>query len=153
MVFDFFYSSENKHTKNQLDLSCEENTTDLDLHIVHERWGSRSNPSLDGRLYYPTDLNRPLNEDATDKNLQYRVDYNNRPSNSISFTSSIGSVSGRLHCDFVLLLFSLTHRETGRFFARFRSSGSSVSLPSIGVLLTDQIESGTHPCQGWSHTY
>jgi hypothetical protein len=32
----------------------------------------------------PVDLDRPLNETVTDKNLQYRADYNNRPSNTIS---------------------------------------------------------------------
>ena len=39
---------------------------------------------------------------------QYHTDYNNRPSNSISFI---------LHGELVCLLFSQTHRETDRFFA------------------------------------
>jgi hypothetical protein len=37
--------------------------------------------------------------------------------------SAIDSTSGRLHCDFVRLLFLQTHRETDRFFA-----GSGVQL-------------------------
>ena len=57
----------------------------LDLHIAHERWGSSSNPRLHGQLHYPADLDRPLNEAAADKILQYRADYNNRLSNAISF--------------------------------------------------------------------
>ena len=57
----------------------------LDLRIAHEHWGSRSNPSLNGQLHYPADLDRPLNEAANDKILQYRADYNNRPFHAISF--------------------------------------------------------------------
>ena len=56
----------------------------LDLCIAHDRWGSSSNPSLNGHLYYPTDIDRTLNETATDKFLQYRADYNHRPSHVIS---------------------------------------------------------------------
>ena len=41
---------------------------------------------------YPTDIDRTLNEDAVDKILQYRDDYNNRPSHTISFMSVIASV-------------------------------------------------------------
>ena len=60
----------------------------LDKRIVHDRWGSSSNPSLDGCLHYPTDksdIDRTLNESVVDKILQYRPDYNNRPSHVISF--------------------------------------------------------------------
>ncbi len=84
----------------------------LDLRIVHERWGSISSPSLNGQLHYPSDLDRTLTETATDKNLQYRDDYNNRSSNAIVFMSEIVSTSGRLHCKFVLLFFLQVHRET-----------------------------------------
>jgi hypothetical protein len=51
-------------------------------------------------------------ETVTDKILQYRDDYNNRPSNHISFVATVTSTSGRLHCAFVLLSFFQTHRET-----------------------------------------
>ena len=56
----------------------------LDLRTAHERWGSSSNPSLNGQLHYPADIDRPLNEAVVDKMLQYRADYNNRPANAIS---------------------------------------------------------------------
>ena len=39
------------------------------------------------------------------------------PPNDIAFMSAIPSTSGRLHCEFVLLLFLQTHRETDRFFS------------------------------------
>ena len=65
----------------------------LDLRISHERWGSRSNPSLDGHLHYPTDIDRTLNEEDPDKVIQYRDDYNNRPSHTITFMSPTVSTS------------------------------------------------------------
>ncbi len=34
----------------------------LDLRITHERWGSSSDPTLNGHLYYPNDFNKSLNE-------------------------------------------------------------------------------------------
>ncbi len=87
----------------------------LDLHIAHERWGSNSDPSLNGHLHYPQDVNRTLNETVTDKIRQYRADYNNRPSTAISFMPDIPITSGRLHCEFVRLLFLQDHRETDPF--------------------------------------
>jgi hypothetical protein len=52
-----------------------------------------------------------------DKIRKYRADYNNRPPNAISFMPAIASTSGRLHSEFVRLLFLQAHRETDRFFA------------------------------------
>ena len=88
----------------------------LDLHITHERCGSSSDPSFNGHLHYPNDLDRSLNETATDKIRSYRVDYNNRPSNVISFMTAIASTSGRLHSAFVCLRFLRAHRDTDPFF-------------------------------------
>ena len=77
----------------------------MDVHIVHERFGSRSDPSINGHLHYPHDLDGSLNEADADKIRQYLADYNNRPSNVISFMTVIASTSGCLHGEFVLLLF------------------------------------------------
>ena len=63
----------------------------LDLLIVHERFGSISDPSINGHLHYPDDLDRPLNESAADKIRQYLPGYNNRPSHVIAFMSNIAS--------------------------------------------------------------
>ena len=57
------------------------------------------------KLHYPNDLDWPRNEAAADKIRQYRADYNNRPSNAISFMPAIASTSGCLHSEFVRLLF------------------------------------------------
>ena len=80
-------------------------------------------------------------------------------SNAISFMSAIGSTSGRLHNEFLRLLFLQTHRETDRFLSSFRSSPCTIKqwtlpLPPRDVLLTAvQIESRQHPLQGGSFTY
>ena len=51
----------------------------LDLRIAHDRFGSSSDPNLNGKLHYPNDIDRSLNEAAADKIRKYRGDYNNNP--------------------------------------------------------------------------
>jgi hypothetical protein len=34
----------------------------LDLRIDHDRWGISTDPTLNGHLHYPNDLDKPLNE-------------------------------------------------------------------------------------------
>jgi len=62
-------------------------------------------------------IDRPLNEAAAEEIRKYRADYNNNPPNAISFMPAVASTSGRLHSEFVTLLFLQAHRETDRFFA------------------------------------
>jgi hypothetical protein len=45
------------------------------------------------------------------------TDYNHNPPRIVTFMPTIGSTSGRLHSEFVRLLFLQTHRETDRFFS------------------------------------
>jgi hypothetical protein len=47
---------------------------------------------------------------------KYRSDCNNNPPSVVSFMTCISSTSGRLHSQFIRLLFLQTHRETDRFF-------------------------------------
>ena len=77
----------------------------LDLPISHDRVGSSTDPTLNGHLKYPNNLDQSLNDAAADKLRKYRSDYNNRPSSVVSFVPAIGSTSGRLHSEFVRLLF------------------------------------------------
>ncbi len=58
----------------------------LDLRIVHDRSGSRSDPSLNGHLHYPNDIDKSLNESVTDKIRKYRSDYNNNPKSRVGLT-------------------------------------------------------------------
>jgi hypothetical protein len=51
-----------------------------------------------------------------DKIRTYRADYNNNPPSCVSFMPTIASTSGRIHSEFVCLLFLQAHRETDRFF-------------------------------------
>ena len=77
----------------------------LDLRICHERVGRSSDLTLNGNLRYPNDNDRSLNEAATDKILKYHTDYNNNPPVVVAFMSAIVSTSGRLHSEFIRLLF------------------------------------------------
>jgi hypothetical protein len=118
----------------------------LDLRIALDRFGSSSDPSLNGQLHYPNDIDKSLNEAATDKIRKYRVDYNNNPPTSVSFMPAVASTSGRLRSEFVRLLFLQAHRETARFFAasrvhsglfHFRRSTVPAQLNSrVGLALT-----------------
>jgi hypothetical protein len=96
----------------------------LDLRIAHDRVGSSTDPTLNGHLRYPNNLDQSLDDTSADKIRKYRPDYNNRPPSPVSFMVPIPSTSGRLHREFVRILFSQTHRETDRFFA-----SSGVQLP------------------------
>jgi hypothetical protein len=46
----------------------------LDLRIAHDRFGSSSDPNLNGILRYPNDIDRSLNETITDKVRKCRAD-------------------------------------------------------------------------------
>ncbi len=89
----------------------------LDLRIAHDRMGSSADPSLNGHLKYPNNLDQLLNDADADKIRKYRADYNNRPPSAVSFMTAIASTSDRLHSEFVRILFLQTHRKTDRFFA------------------------------------
>jgi hypothetical protein len=69
----------------------------MDLRITHDRFGSSSDPSLNGNLHYPNNIDRSLNETDDDKIRKYHGDYNTNPPNTVSFMSVIASTSGRLH--------------------------------------------------------
>jgi hypothetical protein len=85
--------------------------------IAHDRVGSSTDPDLNGHLKYPNNFDQSLNDAAADKVRKYRADYNNRPPSVVSFMPVIASTSGRLHSEFVRLLFLQAHRETDHFFA------------------------------------
>ena len=89
----------------------------LDLRIAHDRVGSSADPTLNGHLRYPNNLDRSLNDTSADKIRKYRADYNNNPPSVVSFMPAIATTSGRLHSEFIRLLFLQAHRETDRFFA------------------------------------
>jgi hypothetical protein len=73
-----------------------------------------------------------INEAAVDKIRKYRADYNNNPQSTVSFKvmSDVTSTSGRLHSEFIRLLFLQAHRETDRFFA---ASGVQLDQSNSGL--------------------
>jgi hypothetical protein len=89
----------------------------LDLRIDHDRVDSSADPTLNGHLKYPNNLDQSLNDAAAEKIRKYRAVYNNRSPSVVSLIPDIASTSGRLHSEFVRLLFLQAHRETDRFFA------------------------------------
>jgi hypothetical protein len=101
----------------------------LDLRLSHDRFDSNSDPTLNGRLHY-NDIDKSLNEAANDKIRKYHADYNDNPSNSVTFIPTIVGTIGRLHSDFIRLLFLQAHRETDRFFA---ASGVQSSQSNLGA--------------------
>jgi hypothetical protein len=102
----------------------------LDLRIAHDRVGSSSDPTLNGHLKYPNNLDQSLNDSTADKIRKYRADYNNRPPSVVSFMPTIPSTSDRLHSEFVRLLFLQAHRETDRFVA---ASGVQLTQTQRGM--------------------
>ena len=77
----------------------------LDLRVAHDRVGSSTDPTLDGHLRYPNNLDQSLNDAAADKIRIYRADYNNNPPRGLGFMRAIASTSGRLHSEFIRILF------------------------------------------------
>jgi hypothetical protein len=57
----------------------------LDLRIAHDRVGSSTDPTLNGHLRYPNNLDQSLNDVAADKIRKYHPDYNNNPPSVVSF--------------------------------------------------------------------
>ena len=77
----------------------------LDLRIAHDRFGSSSDPNLNEKLQWPNDIDKSLNEANADKIRKYRADYNHNPPTATAFMPAIASTSGRLHSDFIKILF------------------------------------------------
>ena len=103
----------------------------LDLRLSYDRFDSNSDPTLNGRLHY-NDIDKSLNEDDNDKIRKYRADYNNNPPNAVAFMPAIVGTNGRLHSDFIRLLFLQTHRETDRFFAVSGVQSAQSNLGATG---------------------
>jgi hypothetical protein len=81
-----------------------------------ELGGYLSNVDPPGHLRYPNNLDQSLNDTSSDKIRRYRTDYSNNPSRGVGFMFTITSTSGRLHSEFIRILFLQTHRQTDRFF-------------------------------------
>ncbi len=88
----------------------------LDLRVAHDRVDRSPDPVLNGHLRYPNNLDQSLNDTSANKLGKYRDDYNFNPPRGVVFMTAIVSTSGRLHSEFIRILFLQTHRETDHFF-------------------------------------
>jgi len=66
----------------------------MDLRITHDRVECSIDPTLNGYVRYPNKLDQSLNDATADKIRKYRADYNNNPTNTVSFMPDITSTSG-----------------------------------------------------------
>ena len=71
-------------------------------------------PSKNGKLCYPNDINRTVKEAVQKKIKKYQATYAN--DHSISFMPAIASTTCRLDAEFLRLLFWHGHRESEEFF-------------------------------------
>ena len=88
----------------------------LDLRVPHDRVDRSADPTLNGHLRYSNNLDQSLHDVDPDKTRRYRTDYINNPTRGVGFMTSITSTSGRLHSEFIRILFLQAHREFDRFF-------------------------------------
>ena len=107
---------------------------------------------INGHLHYPNNVDRSLHKTDTDKIRKYRADYNNNPPNTISFIPAITSTSGRLHSDFVLLLFLQAHRETDLFFVCGNILDEAAALRIILNIDDTPVSSRSHTHPSHSQT-
>ncbi len=120
-----------------------ENTTGpvpLDLLITHDRFGSSSDPNLNGKLHCPDDIDKSLNEANTDKIRKNRADHNNNTPNSISFMTAITSTSGRWETDLFFATSGVQSAQSnmGAFFHFRRAAFSSILKSRVSSILTKQ---------------
>ena len=75
---------------------------------------------LTGTYPFPADIDtEPLHDAVAEKIREYRADYDNCPSNSISYMPAFATTSCRLDCELECILILQAHREP--LFCSFRS--------------------------------
>jgi hypothetical protein len=123
------------------------NTTDPvplvpDLRIAHDRFGTSFDPRLNGHLHYPNDIDKSLNEAAADKIRKYRADHINNPPITVSFMPA--STSGRLHREFIRLLFLQTRLIVGKTDSSFATSGVQFAQSTSGLFHFRRVSFPSH---------
>jgi len=108
----------------------------VDLRIAHERLGSSSDPSINGCLHYPNDLDGPLNEATADKIRQHRADYDNRPSTAIELSSLCLLLPVRLGVYIVNLFAFYSYRFIGNLTAFLQLQEFSLRNPTVASSTT-----------------
>ena len=88
--------------------------------IAHDVGGLALTLCLTGTYPFPADIDtEPLHDAVAEKIREYRADYDNCPSHSISYMPAFATTSGRLDCELECILILQAHREP--LFCSFRS--------------------------------
>ena len=89
----------------------------IDIACTHEFCGNiRTDVTRNGQLR-DSDVNKLLETTARTKVARYREAYANRPGTTYAFLPCVMSTSGRIHGEFLRLLYILAHRRTEKYFA------------------------------------
>ena len=89
----------------------------IDVACTHESCGNHlRDVGRNGQLRDP-DVNKLLETTARTKATRYREAYANRSGTSYALLSCVMSTSGRIHREFLRLLYILAHRRTLMYFA------------------------------------
>ena len=89
----------------------------VDVACTHEFCGNHfTDVGRNGQLLDP-DVNKLLETAARTKVARYRDGYAHRPGTTYAFLPCVMSTSGRIHGEFLRLLYILAHRRTLRYFA------------------------------------
>ena len=92
----------------------------IDVALVHDFSGNLRDAYRNGQLRYD-DPNLLLNNVTRAKVQKYRDDYSASDVNKV-FLSALLSTSGRIHGEFLRLLYILAHRQTVKFFDTIREA-------------------------------
>ncbi len=95
----------------------------LDLRIIHDRFGSISDPSLNGHLHYPNDIEKSLTVVDKIRNITHTI---TTKLLGVSFMTPISSTSGRLRNWH--FFFGVHHVEHDRGLFHFRYTVVSTNL-------------------------
>ncbi len=118
----------------------------LDLRIAHDRFGSSSDPNLNGKLHWPNDIDKSLNESNADKIRKYRGDYNhNPPTDTVFIPAIVSSLVGSIVTG---VFFHFRHTD---FSSMLNSRVSSILDKTVVLRITLNLD-GT-PITSKSHTH
>ena len=118
-------SSKGGKTRGDLQFNLQignQRQTVVDVAMVHDFHGAVDNPGNHGQPRHPHNPDRVLIDAAKRKVSHYRRDYQRLDT---AFLPLIASTSGRLHAEFVRLLYFLAHQRALAFFAKIGQQNPS----------------------------
>ena len=126
-------SSKGGKTRGDLQLNLQignQRQTVVDVAMVHDFHGAVDNPGSHGQPRHPHNPDRVLIDAAKRKVSHYRRDYQRLDT---AFVPLIASTSGRLHAEFVRLLYFFAHQRALAFFAKIGQQNPSRIFVNVAV--------------------